>query len=205
MSKRIEMIGKKYGRLTVLSKLPYEKQTRYLCRCDCGTEKVFQGANIRNGVSLSCGCLRREKTAEYNSKTKRTHNMSKTREYKIWAGMIARCSVDHPRNSAHYGSGIKVCSRWMVFENFIADMGARPSSRHSIDRIDNKGNYEPGNCRWATSSTQTRNTRYNIYVEHNGQTKILADWADEFGISRATIYWRYRKGMRGDVLFAKVK
>lgn len=203
MSKRIEMIGNKYGRLTVISKSDpsMSGQTRYLCKCDCGNEKVFQAANIRNGKSLSCGCIRKEVTASRNRIEKKTHGMCHTREYKIWAGMLVRCAVDHPKYSAHFGRGIKVCERWSKFENFISDMGQRPSSNHSIDRINNDGDYEPNNCRWATSKEQTRNTRYNVKYTFEGKTMILNDWAIEKHINPITVYWRFKKGLRGHDLF----
>jgi len=196
MSKIIDMVGKKYGRLTVISKAESAKygQTQHLCRCDCGTERIFQSANIRNGVSLSCGCLRKEITASRNKEFKHTHGMCKSYEYKIWGGMITRCALDHPRNSSHFGRGIKVCKRWLKFENFISDMGLRPSRLHSIDRINNDGNYEPSNCRWATKTDQIRNRTNTQYIEHEGEKRTIQEWADITGINYQTLYRRFRNG-----------
>lgn len=117
-------------------------------------------------------------------------------EYSIWMNLRARCN--NP-NTTHYdrygGRGIRVCQRWTDdFMNFLSDMGRRPSRSHSIDRIDNDGDYEPSNCRWATRSEQSRNRRSSRFIEFGGKTQTLADWADEKGMHQKTLHNRLRKG-----------
>lgn len=108
-----------------------------------------------------------------------------------WDAMIQRCTNTKSRAYSYYGGrGISVCARWRVFANFFADMGLKPSPKHSIDRINNNGNYEPGNCRWAVRRTQQRNMRSNRALTFNGQTKFLCEWEEETGISQKVIWQR---------------
>jgi hypothetical protein len=119
----------------------------------------------------------------------------KSVEHMIWAGMISRCQVVANNCYRYYGArGIKVCERWQKLENFIADMGPRPSPKHSIDRIDVNGNYEPGNCRWATLVEQANNTRANRRITAFGRTQTMTQWSRELGINVSTILWRIRNG-----------
>lgn len=129
---------------------------RWACKCDCGSQKDVFAANLRRGLSTSCGCLSAAKT----SARSRTHGMTGTPTYRTWESMLNRCN--NPRNSSHVnygGRGIKVCDRWASFENFLSDMGEKPEKGMSIERLDVNGNYEPGNCIWADPKTQARNTR----------------------------------------------
>lgn len=138
------------------------------------------------------------------SAAKVTHGLSKSREYRIWGGIINRCTSERSKDWANYGGrGITVCDRWRTFENFLADMGTRPAHSMSVDRIDNNGPYAPGNCRWSTSKVQTRNSRANVLYAYAGRTMPLCDWADESGINRFTFYWRFKQGWRGHRLFAR--
>lgn len=141
--------GDRFGRLTVLERIFERKPRReWLCRCDCGKTIGVQTGNLRRGTEscLVCGNT--------------THGLYKTPEYRAWVRLRHRCKSADPRRYHYYGSrGIAVCERWNSFENFYADMGNQPSPRHSVDRIDNDGNYEPDNCRWATQSEQIRNRR----------------------------------------------
>lgn len=135
-------------------------------------------------------------------KTRETHGESKgsrllstgkrsSPEYRVWMGIIARCST-HPE---YAGRGIKVCDRWNnSFVSFLSDMGRRPSSIHSMDRIDNNGDYSPANCRWATRTQQNRNVRTNQIVTHDGESKCVSEWAEQLGISAKTIYTRIARG-----------
>lgn len=119
------------------------------------------------------------------------HGWSKTTEYRIWRGMFERCYNKNKERYPNYGGrGIVVCERWNDFRNFIADMGLRPSPQYSIDRINNDGNYEPGNCRWADAITQTNNARSNRMFTHNGETLSIAQWARRAGIARTTMVMR---------------
>ena len=156
--KRIDLTGKTFGRLTVLE-LSQEKISRsraWLCRCECGTEKLIRSAQLRSGDTQSCGCFNVERRKERFTR----HGGYKTPEYKSWQSMKIRCQNPNNHGYARYGAvGISVCERWQVFENFLADMGPRPAGT-SIDRYpDGSGNYEPGNCRWATAGEQTLNKK----------------------------------------------
>lgn len=161
-----------------------------LYRCACGKEKKIRDADISSGRTVSCGCY----SAQLNRENKKTHGQSNTREYKIWVGMHTRCSNSKRAGFKDYGGrGISVCARWDKFENFIEDMG-RPSPQQSIDRIDGNGNYEPGNCRWATRGEQSRNKRSNVVLTINGKTKILSDWCRDFKINISTVKTRVGSG-----------
>jgi hypothetical protein len=147
--------GDRFGRLTVVA-LTTQGKTHAVCRCECGSEKNVQLHNLRSGGTRSCGCLRRD----WNARHKTTHGGSKTAEYKVWQGMHKRCSNPRCKSFADYGGrGIQVCDHWNEFPAFIADMGPRPSAKHSLDRIDVNGDYGPRNCRWATPVEQVRNRR----------------------------------------------
>lgn len=175
----------------------------WLCICDCGNEKTIIASNLIRNLTGSCGCLHKELT----SKSRTKHGMRNTAEYNTWARMKARCeninSKDYPRWG---GRGIGVCKRWSSFENFLKDMGERPSNKHSLDRIDNNKNYHPSNCRWADAKTQANNRRRRgnlILVKYQGIVKPLIDWADALGINYSTLQWRYKQGWEGDRLFQR--
>lgn len=126
----------------------------------------------------------------------RPHGMSKLPEYKGWQAMKRRCDNPADQKYARYGGrGITVCERWQRFVNFYADMGPRPSPNHSIDRIDNDGHYEPGNCRWATQSEQMLNTSRNVWLEYDGRRQTITQWAIEFGIALNTLKGRIHSGI----------
>jgi hypothetical protein len=157
--KKIDLAGQRFGRLKVISengRAPKSGAVLWLCRCDCGNTTVVTGGNLRSKITKSCGCYKKEREVE-NFKT---HGGTYKPEYSPWKAMRKRCSN---KNDIHYhlygGRGIRVCSRWDNFENFLEDMGPRPSKKHSIDRINPNGNYEPSNCRWATPTVQARNKR----------------------------------------------
>lgn len=179
--------GARFGSLTFICVAPSKgRGAEWLVRCDCGETKSLKARNVNSGHAASCGCRRGGVTR---------HGMADTPIHNIWSSMIARCT--NPRDSGwkHYGGrGITVCQRWRTFENFFADMGERPSDKHSLDRINNDGNYEPGNVRWATDAEQQRNTSRTRRVTLHGRTMCVKDWARELGISSAVVYTRMHKG-----------
>lgn len=188
----------RFGRLTVTGegdplKWRGRQYRRAKCVCDCGTERHVDPAKLRTGQTLSCGCYAAQRARENN----RTHGMSRSSVYHIWSSMKARCFHPSTRNFADYGGrGITVCARWRdSFEAFYEDMGPRPSPDHSIDRIDVNGNYEPGNCRWATSLEQGSNKRNNRLVEVQGQRMTLAEACRLSPLSRNSILRRIEGGM----------
>lgn len=147
----------KYGRLTVIEFADVKGgNKRYLCLCDCGNKKVIAGTSLRTGATKSCGCLNLEKKRTRDN----VHGLHGTKIHKSWSAMIQRCT--NPNNPKYYrygGRGITVCERWKKFKNFLEDMGI-PKQHLSLDRIDNNGNYEPSNCRWASSLVQGNNRYY---------------------------------------------
>lgn len=167
-----------------------QKQRAVECRCDCGKIGVYRLYSLRNGNTRSCGCFSWEPG-------RRLHGGSTLPEYGVWSSMKRRCSNPTDEAWKYYGGrGIKVCQRWdESFEAFYADMGPRPSNKHSIDRYpDNNGDYEPSNCRWATSKEQQRNKRNNYRVFHNGETKCVAEWAEQYRVKPCILYSRLIAG-----------
>lgn len=194
MPRTIDLTGQKFGRLTVLNFAEIKKRkAHWLCRCDCGNERIVRSANLRNGNTQSCGCLQKEKTGA----TSRSHGRSKTPEFTAWLGAKVRCYNPKYYLFRRYGGrGIKVCDKWLnSFEAFYADMGPKPSPKHSLDRHpDRDGNYEPENCRWATGSEQARNRSDTLMVEVAGVNIPLATLAEMIGISSVTIRARLALG-----------
>lgn len=154
------------------------------CQCDCGNMSIVKASNLRRGKTKSCGCY------ESDSKSERakTHGMHKSREYFSWQSMRRRCENERePGYEIYGGRGIQVCERWSnSFADFYADMGPRPDGT-SIDRLDVNGNYEPGNCRWATREEQARNTRANRLITYNGETLCAQEWAHRLKMNQATL------------------
>lgn len=173
----VDMTSRRFHRLTVLGRAPNTsgQSARWLCRCDCGNEVVVLGGHLRSGNTKSCGCQRIDSARTTNRK----HGMAKSLAYKRWETIKQRCT--NPKNPSYpnYGGrGIGICSEWAEsFEAFHAAVGDPPSTSHSLDRINNDGNYEPGNVRWATASEQQRNRRpYPPMIERAVKTLRRAGW-----------------------------
>ena len=186
-------IVSRFGRLVVTEVMRPEKgDATVVATCDCG--EIWRGliTQLRTGHTKSCGCL----AAETTSLRAKTHGMSGSPEHSSWKSMLNRCYNVNGVDYVNYGGrGIAVCERWRhSFENFFADMGPRPSSKHSIDRIDSDGAYSPENCRWATPDIQGGNTRRTIKVEINGIVRSLRAWCVEYGVNYSTVRGRVASG-----------
>lgn len=190
------MIGQRFGRLIIVADagrvLQPSGQSKKVweCLCDCGKKVIVRQGKLRLGTTKSCGCFRVDNTTEMRT----THGKHGTTEFNILAGIKQRCLNPNSDAYKHYGGrGITVCDRWLGkdgLENFISDMGPRPSPEHTIDREDNSMGYSPDNCRWATAKEQANNTRRNTFIEFDGQTKTLIEWATIYGIKSSTLCQR---------------
>lgn len=188
MQNKSDIVGEKFGRLTVLkynhSNKNYIKY--YLCKCECGNEIVTRKSNLLNGKTKSCGCLQHDIT----SRRCYIHGLSKSRTYRIWKNMKQRCYNPKASRYENYGGrGIKVCDEWlndfMNFYNWAMANGYRDEL--SIDRIDVDGNYEPSNCRWVTNKKQQNNKEKNRLVTYKGVTHSVSEWADILGVGWTTL------------------
>ncbi len=199
------LAGVRFDRLVVTTRDIGKKPTRWICQCDCGNTTSATAANLKYGAIRSCGCLQRELA----SKRLTTHGKSAVPEYQSWAGMNSRC---HDAPIPGYGGrGIYVCERWRAsVEDFILDMGRKPSPRHSIDRINNDGSYTcgrhdvcadcreknaPANCRWATRVEQQRNTSRNHFVDFDGRTMTIAEMSEISGVSSGVLAKRIARNL----------
>ena len=193
----IDLMGQQFGRLTVV-RMDGKKgnHAAWHCLCLCGQTVRVTSNNLRAGVTQSCGCLNRERVSAALKESSTTHGKRYTRVYDVWLNMKQRCT--NPNNDhfpAYGGRGISICNRWMdSFEAFYADMGDPPSDDHTIDRKDVHGNYEPGNCRWATREAQASNTQRSVMLTYQGRTQTAKQWALELGIRPGTVAQRARKG-----------
>lgn len=194
MSKPLNLTGQRFGNLVVISRVDnYSSgKTRWLCRCDCGEEKVVLSTNLVRGLTRSCGCFNKSVTSERFTK----HQLSAHRLYKIWTDMKKRCANPSCKSFANYGGrGIKVCDEWknhfQLFYTWSLCNGY--SDNLSLDRIDVNGDYNPDNCRWADKLIQANNCRTNHYLTFKGKTQSIAEWARELGVSDSVIRQRLSK------------
>jgi hypothetical protein len=183
--------GMKFGRLTVIAIAgKCRRDTRWLCRCECGTEVFSVKHRMESGNTTSCGCAHRDAI--------RTHNCTQHPMYSRWLSMRDRClNPKSPRYNRYGGRGITICERWLGregFSNYLKDVGLPPTDGHSLDRINNDGNYEPRNVRWATRTEQAMNKSSNRVLILNGVSKPLTQWARERGLKPACVNSRLLLG-----------
>lgn len=181
-----DVAGQRFGMLEALYLLGSKNNNIYFrFRCDCGREADIMRSAVTSGRQKSCGCLHPQVH----------HGHARKPEYRIWVGVLHRCYDPNTRGYTNYGGrGITVCECWRKDVSiFISDMGPRPTPKHSIERIDNDGDYEPTNCRWATVEEQVKNKRLprrGRMITHNGKTQNIRSWARETGIHHAALYAR---------------
>lgn len=187
--KALNLKDQTFGRLTIIEKTLQKEGTSicWKCLCQCGREKIISARRLTRKQVLSCGCLQ---------KGRKTHGMSNTKIFRVWEGMLQRCNNSKHPSYLRYGArGIKVCVEWENFQQFYNDMGDIPSPEHSIDRVDNNGNYCLENCRWATTKQQNRNRgNYNVLITYMGQTKCVAEWAEFFCVNASTLATKIKRG-----------
>ena len=192
--KRIDLTGQKFGRLTVIDyagtiKKGKSRQATWHCKCSCGNDTTVRTGDLRNGHTLSCGCLGKEKRLKANT----SHGMRHTLTYEVWGAMKARCSNPNCSDFNNYGSrGIKVCKRWLKFENFLEDMGEKPKGL-TLERKDNNKGYSLRNCKWATYKEQNRNSRHNRTITYQNKTQCLIAWAEQLKLHENMLGKRLNK------------
>jgi len=186
------LLGLRFGRLVVTAGAPKRGRKIYwLAKCDCGAELEVRADSLRNGHTQSCGCKRIDAVSTQGG-------LSDHPLFSVWKDMVARCTRPSPTqdNFSYYGGrGIRVCERWLhSFENFLADLPPRPSEQHQLERMQNSGNYEPGNVGWATRTEQGRNKRNNVIVEVRGRSMCLAEAAELLGLPYKRVHLRLKRG-----------
>ncbi len=204
MGRNSDLVGQRFGRLTVLYKTDKTKYGKALwrCKCDCGNFKDTISTSLKNGDVKSCGCLQKEvrkENALYLDKVRLKHGMSDTRLYRIYNDMVSRCYRKSINGYENYGGrGIRVCDEWLGedgFKNFMSWSFANGYNEElTIDRLDSNGHYEPNNCKWSTRKEQANNTRATIFLEYGGEKHSLTEWSERTGIRKGTLYTRMRKG-----------
>jgi hypothetical protein len=196
---RKDISGQRFGRLVAMSRIETLGPSIWSCICDCGTSKVARAQHLLRGSTKSCGCLAKEMLSA-RGRSQATHGASRRRavtpEFKVWISMRSRCLHKKATGYKDYGGrGITICPAWLdSFTTFLSDMGPRPSSAYSIERINHNGNYEPSNCKWATKEEQAVNRRDNRLLTFQGRTMIAAQWAREMGLPINRIFARLRLG-----------
>lgn len=203
MPKFKDLTGQRFGRLIVIERIENRgEKVCWRCRCDCGNECSATSNHLTRGDVKSCGCLSAEFCGKYNIH----HGMAGTKIYRAWQDMKSRCFSAKNKNYKYYGGrGITVYSEWIddfqSFYDYVSQLEHFGEKGYSLDRIDNNGNYEPGNLRWADQKTQSRNTRQNIFVEYKGSKITVTDASNLSGINRETLRCRMNRGEKGDYLF----
>lgn len=200
MSKLINLVGLRFGNLTVVSRAEKRpnKRTYFNCVCDCGNECVVDAEKLRNGITRSCGCIK----GKLISQSKTRHGYSHTRLHNIWVCMKRRCYPSHPQHNDYYDRGIRVCEEWSGkngFDTFL-DWALKSGYNEelSIDRIDNNKGYYPENCRWATPKQQGNNKRNNVVTFYNGKKVTAKELSEILGCSRFTCAYHIKRGRNGN-------
>jgi len=199
--RRLNMIGQHFGRWLVIDRSERPEGYRHrgswmLCRCDCGIVRPVKSNSLRMGRSQSCGCAGKEHAPKGDKHHAFIHghtmNGKRSKEWIAWNAMIRRCRYPSMQDYPCYGGrGISVCRRWATsFEKFLEDVGYAPGPEYSLDRINNNGNYKPGNTHWATAQEQMRNSRTVRLITYDRRTMTIGDWAEETGLNRQTIQMR---------------
>lgn len=193
-SKR-NLSGSRFGKLTAQLLIEGSKPPRWLCLCDCGKTTESLAYTLTRGEAKSCGCSRKSKEFRAKISAANTkHGFFGSKIYAVWAGLKDRCENPKSKSWKDYGGrGIKVCSEWSEsFEAFLRDVGEHPGDGFSLDREDTNGNYEKGNCRWATAKEQANNRRTNKHYTYKGETKTLTQWAEAYGLNVTTLFDRLK-------------
>lgn len=179
-----DLSGQRFGKLVAVS---YVSPRKWLCICECGNSIIALSSNIVRGNTSSCGCHRKELMT--------THGLTGTKEYMAWQSAKGRCFNQKDQEFHNYGGrGITMCEEWRnSFERFLQDMGICPPG-HSLDRVNNDGDYTSSNCRWTDSVTQNRNKRETIFLTHDGHTRPLKEWAEHTGIPYDRLFYQYKHG-----------
>ena len=197
MTKFKDLTGQRFGRLLVLNRYDRTKNFKYrwICQCDCGNVVVVLGPSMISRRQVSCGCHKNEAARERCTKHGATSGNAWSREYRAWHHMKQRCYNPQCKDYHNYGGrGISVCESWVnSFENFLSDMGQCPDGL-TLDRKDSNGNYEPGNCRWATWTEQARNKRLTKQITINGLTHCISEWSEISGVAYKCINDRIKRG-----------
>lgn len=195
--------GVKFGKLTTVKRID---DVYWICVCDCGRSRKVIEKNLKSGNSKSCGCARLRNGSSGALRHGESRGGRRTPEFSSWCGAHSRCENKNDKAYKHYGArGISVCDRWSGENgllNFLNDMGRKPSSSHSLERINVNGNYCPENCKWGTPFEQANNTRRNVFIEYKGLRLTQSQWARKTGLSETIICIRRKSGLTGDALFA---
>lgn len=193
MGKFNDLTGLRFGRLKVNSLVIHKYPQKWSCECDCGKIVVVTSPSLRSGNTKSCGCLAIELLKGRTIK----HGMCNTKEHRAWKDMKARCYNPRSQEYKNYGGrGVKVCESWRdSFEAFFKEIGYAPSPEHSLNRLDNNGNYESGNVNWATETEQQRNTRRTRLIEYRGETRSMIEWCEFLGLNYKRVRTRIYSGM----------
>ena len=208
--KRIDLKGKRFGRLIALSYTSKvcsdRKRVFWLCQCDCGQIKKIEGEALLRGLTQSCGCLKKELIRERSLKHGATINRKPSKEYRAWTSAKNRCyNSDNPKYPNYGKRGIVMCKKWKDdFSTFFKDMGKCPIG-YSLDRKNVHGNYDPKNCHWTTNKTQARHRTDNVYITYKRKTMIQADWARELNIDNRLFHSWLKKGYSMAKIVRRIK